>query len=274
MFKTLMIFAAIFLLVGCIENEVGQSDVADVVIDHSLPVVVYFALEENSDDQRWQNFIAISVNSDDVVTEVSLNSIAPFANNSRRNVAQLEGFEDIFKYDFHGQASLLEQSLVGTTRAYLADALLLAYVDEKVDFDTADFANLATTALATTPMDRGPYADGVYMSINQDGEAFDYFVYLFVVHGHIKAVHFNGFDSDNSLKYDAFSNAPIEEEITNWREQAELFEEALLLVQDPLVFTFCTDGYTADIDDFNLEAIPFINLVVEALARGPIIIIN
>jgi len=280
MFKFILAFMVVLVLAGCTSDETEQTrrEVATenvATVDDTLPVSVYFAIEENLVDHRWQNFIAITVNSDDVITDVSLNSISQLANNSRRNVAQLEGFEDIFKYDFHGQASVLEQSLVGTLRNDLTEALVSAYVDELVDFDTADFANLASVALRSTPIERGVYADGVYMSINHaEHEDFSYFVYLFVVQGHIKAVHFNGFSSNDALKYDAFSGATINEDIIQWRRQAELFEEALLTTQDPLVFTFCENGFTTDIPGFNIEVVPFITLVTEALAGGPIITIN
>jgi|GEM_PF-1895019 len=273
MFKLILIFLTGLLLTGCTNNETVQEVPTDEeisVIDESLPVSIYFAIREGLDDNRWQNFITISVNSDDIITDISLNSISQLANNSRRNVAQLEGFEDLFEYDFHEQADMLEEMLIGTSRHDLADALLAAYTDELVDFNAAEFADLATIALAATPIEIGSYVDGIYMSLSTDDGYPNYFVYLFVINGHIQAIHFNAFNSDDSLKYDIFSETTLSEEVTLWRYQAELFERSLLETQDPLVYTFCEDGFTTDIPGFYFNVMPFINLVTDALSRNPI----
>lgn len=270
MFKFILVVTAMFLLTGCTNDEPIQAEPTEVA-NQSLPVSTYFAMREGLDDQRWQNFIIISVNSDDIVTSISLNSISQLANNSRRNVAQLDGFEDLFEYDFHEQAYHLESTLVGTSRQELVAALLTSAASESVDFDIAEFAYLADIALAAAPIERGAYVDGIYRYINQiAGEQFNYFVYLFVINGRIQAVHFNAFNPDDTLKYDAFSGTTVDPELIAWRYQAELFEAFLLEAQDPLVITFCEDGYTTDIPGFHIKVTPFIQLATEALSQNPI----
>jgi len=265
---------AIFLLVSCTNNEDVQEEATQesvTVIDEASPVSVYFAIRENFDADRWQNFITISVDADDIITAISFDSISQLANSSRRHVAQLDSFQNLFEYDFHEQAYTLESSLIGTSRNDLADALLAAYTGDSVDFNINEFADLAHIALASAPVEQGLYVDGIYSSMLHTPDAsLNYFVYLFVTNGHIQAVHFNAFNPDDSLKYDVFTASTIDEEITQWRYQAELFEKSLLTTQDPLAFTFCEDGFTADIPGFNINVTPFINLVTEALSQNPI----
>ncbi|MCL1990682.1 MAG: hypothetical protein FWG67_07320 [Defluviitaleaceae bacterium] len=267
MFKVMFILVAAGLLVGC-ANEIEEH----VTTDDSSPAIVYFAIEEDDlEDDRWQNFIKIAVD-DDIITYVSLNSISILANTSRRDAAQLTFFETILDYNFYEQADLLESTLVGLSYTELAQALRDAYDNQSVDFDTRGFADLATRALASDPLERGPFLDGFYMSINDAiDESLTYFVHLFVVHGHIKAVHFNAFDVDNALKYDVFTGETVGEHIVEWRRQAELFEEALLNSQDPMAFTFDEQGLSTDIPGFYLWIEPFITLATEALAQGPVI---
>jgi len=265
MLKLILIFASLLLFVGC-EGE-------EYISIESLTVTVHFAIEDSIGDDEWQDFITIAVNSENVVTEVELNSVTPLANNSRRNVAQLEGFEDVFEYNFYDQASSLESSLIGISGDELADALRSAYHDDLVNFDTATFADLANHALASEPVEKGPYLDGTYYGIEAaDANGLEYFVNLFVINGDIVAVHFNAVNHEGLLKYDQLIGTTADHDIAAWRYQAQLLEQALIQVQDPLGFSFDENGFTTDIPGVYMEIESFVSLVTQALSEGPVIV--
>jgi major membrane immunogen (membrane-anchored lipoprotein) len=260
MFKLMLIFMSLFALVGCRNDE--------VVIDETLPVVNHFAIEEGIDEDGWKNYITITVNSDDVVTDVQLNAVARLANTTRRELARLDQYEDVFGYNFYEQVSFLENSLVGISSGELADAIRDAYSDNLVDFDTTTFAELALRAV---PVERGSYIDGTYHSINVADEAgLQYFVNLFVIHGNIVAVHFNAMTPEGVLLYNHFMSTTVDHEIVAWRNQIQLLEEALIQLQDPFVFTFDENGFTTDIPGLDIEIESFVSLVIQALTEGPV----
>lgn len=266
MFKFMLFFTTLFILVGCGDDE--------VVIDETLPVTTYFAIEDELGNNEWQYFITITINSEHVVTHVELNGITQLANRSRREVAQLDDYEDVFGYNFYEQVSSLEQSLIGTLRDDLADAIRDAYHDGIVDFDTTTFADLVHRALSTgaLPLERGPYIDGTYHGIDVvDEDGLQYFVNLFVINGDIVAVHFNALSGDG-LKYNPFTATTVDDEIIAWRTQARLLEQALIQLQDPMAFTFSEDGFTSDIPGVDIEIESFVSLVTQALAAGPVVI--
>jgi len=264
MFKFMLAFLALFLFAGCANDEV------EVAIDETLPVTVYFAIEDQFCANEWLSFITITINSDDIVTDVTLDGVTRFANHSRREFAQLDGFENILEYNFYEQATSLEATLVGIFRSELVDTIQDAYENGIVDFDTTTFANLASRALtgSSTLLERGPYIDGSYRSIshiNEDG--LQYFVNLFIINGNIVAIHFNAIIGDE-LKYNPFNDTTVSEEIIAWRSQIQLLEQALLSLQDPTAFTFCEDGFTTDIPGIEIEIESFTSLVIQALTTG------
>lgn len=260
MLKFIAIFAIVFLLSGCSSDDYVELDNEQV---RDLEVSIYFAIEDYHSSDRWQNYISIYINSENEVVDIELNGISTLANSTRLNVAKLEGFADIFEYDFYQESNLLKEELIGLSKNELVEGMRNAD-DENINFDITVFINLANTALNSQPMEKGPFADGMYTATPQKPEvSMDYFVNLFVIHGHIKAVHFNAFLADHSLKY------PVSEN-NYWREQASLFEEALLISQDFTIYTFDEEGLTTDIPGFEIDVKPFIFLVKEALASGPI----
>ena len=263
MFKFILIFVCLFTVVGCGDN--------DVVIDETLPVTTYFAIESNLADGEWQDFISISVNSENIVTNIELNGVSQLASRSRREIAQLDDYEEVFGYNFYEQADLLERYLIGTYRDGLANGIRAAYDTGRVDFDTQTFADLAVLALASSPIEQGPYIDGTYRSTSDiDDDGLQYFVNLFVLNGDIVAVHFNA-TSNNGLKYEPFSTT-TDDETNAWRHQAALLEQSLIELQDPMAFTFCENGFTTDIPGVTIEIESFVSLTTQALAAGHVAI--
>ena len=269
MLKLISILIFLFFIVGCNSEE-------DVNVDPSLPVTSYFAIEDSLGADEWQDFITVAVNTANIITAVEFNSITRLANDLRRDIAQLEGFEDVFEYNFHEQALLLEDSLIGIPSDELVNAIRDAYDDEIVDFDTATFADLADRALryGELPAERGGYLDGAYHSITEIDEDenendLQYFINFYVIHGNIVAVHFNAVDHEGFLKYDQ-RNA-YENDILEWRHQAHLLEQTLIRLQDPMELSFDNDGYATDIPGVYVEIETFVSLVIQALADGPVV---
>ena len=267
MFKLMLILLSLFVFVGC--------DNGEVEIDETLPVAVHFAIEDGLAGNEWQNFIMITVNSDDIVTALELNGIPQLANMLRSEVAQLDDYADVFGYNFYEQADYLERHLIGTSSDELVEIIRDAYDNNLVDFDTTAFADLASRALASPPVEKGPYIDGTYRGmdvINEDG--LQYFVNLFVINGDIVAVHYNAINhnDDGFLKYAPLFALTVDHEVTNWRDQAQLLEQALIRFQDPMGFTFDDDGFSTDIPGVDFEIESFVSLVTKALAAGPIIL--
>jgi len=265
MFKFILIFMSLFILASCGDDA--------IVIDETLPVTTHFAIEDSLGDGEWQYFVTITVNSDNIVTDVNLNGVTRLANTSRREVAQLDDYEELFGYNFYQQASSLERSLIGISSDELVDAILDAYNNDIVDFDTTAFASLANLALASAPVERGlHYIDGIYHSINAiNDDDFQYFVNLFIINGDIVAAHFNAINDEGLLKYDQFTDTTVDDEIIAWRYQAQLLEQALIRLQDPMEFTFDDDGLTDDIPGVDIEIESFVSLVIQALSAGPIV---
>jgi len=276
MLKIILIMS-LFLVVGC-DRLRDSVDEAEEYTNIDLPVTIHFAIEDSLDAGEWQDFITITINSENIVTDVELNSVSPMANNLRRDIAQLEGFEEAFGYNFYDQATTLEHSLIGSSTEELITGLQNADTDELIFFDTTTFANLADIALRSAPVERGPYIDGAYHSIKTTDEnevegvnELQYFVNLFIINGDIVAVHFNALNHEGLLKYDQHIGAAPDFYTTEWRYQAQLLEQALIDSQDPEDFTFDEDGFTTDIPGVYIEIEPFISLVVKALTDGPVI---
>ena len=268
MFKLLFILMSLFIFIGCGDDE--------IVIDETLPVTVHFAAETGVGDDGWQSFVTVTVNSDDVVTHIALGGVGTLASASRRSISQGTEYEETFGYDFYEQVTSLEYALRGVHRDALVDAILAAYEDERVNFNTLTFAYLAELALASPPVTPGPYIDGFYGSSSEINEAgYQYFVNLFVVHGNILAVHWNAFNVlDGIFKYNP-SFTTVDTEMPEghnqeWRAQAIIIEEALAEFQDPTRFSFDVDGFTNDLPGVYIEIESVVSLFTEALAAGPI----
>ena len=261
MFKLILIIFSLLITVGC------EGD--DIIIDDSLPTTVHFAMSDRIGDDNWQNFITVEINSDDIVTSVEMNSIKQTVMATRRDLAQLDDYEGAFGYDFYEQILMLENSLIGLSRDELADAI--EDFSDDASFNTINFAYLAALALNSDPVEIGDYLDGWYQSISDvDDEGFQYFVNLFIKHGHIIAVHWNAISEDGTFKYDPSKATASHDEVIEWRNQAHFVEQSLLARQDPTLFPFDENGLSTDLPNVNIEVESFVSLATQALAAGPL----
>jgi major membrane immunogen (membrane-anchored lipoprotein) len=263
MFKLILIIFSLLIVVGC------GSD--DIVIDETLPTTTHFAMSDRIDDDNWQDFITIEINSDDIITNVEMNSIAQTAMATRRDLAQLDDYEAAFGYDFYEDILTLENSLIGLSRNELASAIQNASFSTIANFDTMNFGYLAEQALNSEPVETGVYIDGWYQSIlDANDEGFSYFVNLFIQHGDIIAVHWNAINEEGILKYDPLNATAVDVDAIEWRNQAHFVEQSLIARQDPTLFSFDEDGLSTDIPNVNIEVESFISLATQALAAGPL----
>jgi major membrane immunogen (membrane-anchored lipoprotein) len=262
MFKLILIIFTLLTVVGC---------EGDLVIDETLPTTIHFAMSDRMGSDDWQDFITIEINSDDIITNVQMNSIAQTAMATRRDLAQLADYEDAFGYDFYEQILMLEATLVGLSRHELVLGIQQASSNHIVDFDTTSFAYLARQALNSEPVEMGDYIDGWYRSISDvNDEGFRNFVNLFVQHGSIIAVHWNAINDEGILKYDQLNATAIDQEAIEWRNQAHFVEQSLIARQDPTLFSFDEQGLSTDIPNVTIEVKSFVSLVTQALAAGPL----
>lgn len=263
MFKLLSIIFLLLTITGC-----GNDN---IVIDKTLPTTTHFAISDHVDDNNWQDFITVEINSEDVVTNVEMNSIAQIALATRRDIAQLDDYEEAFGYDFNEQILQLENSLIGLSRNELVDAIENGPFSTIVNFNTMNFAHLAEQALNSEPVEIGSYIDGWYQSISDVNEGgFRYFLNLFIQHGDIIAVHWNAINEEGVLKFDPLNITAVDDQAIEWRNQAYFVEQSLIARQDPTLFSFDEDGLSTDIPNVNIEVESFVSLATQALAAGPL----
>ena len=261
MLKLLTILAALFLLGAC------QSEPE---IEDDGTRVTYFAMESRSSHNDWQDFILIEVDAQEYITYIRLDGINPMVSSTRRESARLEWSEGIADSNFYEQIHPFEEALIGQPVAELTALLQEGDHDE---FEPSNWIALAVIALSTDPIERGPYLEGLYQSMSEESvDGFYYFVNFIVVYGHLIEIQWNAITEDGFLKYDDILMMGIgdDSDVRQWRDQAILLEEALIRLQDPMLFTFDEDGYATDIAGVHLQIEPFITLVIQGLAEGPI----
>jgi len=257
--KLLTLITLILLLAGCNNEE----NTTEIEISPPLLTNIYFMIEEQIGD-AWQNFVQISIDTEGIITDLTLNSITPLSSSTRREIAQLEGFDIAFGYNFFEQALGVEKNLIGIHRSQLINEMRYQLETSELDFELSPFIILAAQALNNRIVERGPFIDGVYQfkDIPQNSE-FEYFINLYIIHGYIVSAHFSILESD------VFSPPEISQN-PNWRRQANLLEKELIATQDPTSFLFDTDGFATDFPNVFIEIEFFVNLVTQALANGPL----
>lgn len=269
MFKVTLVMMLLLFLAGCTTNTGDETD--DVTVD--LPVSVYFAIEDTFDADGWLHYIKIAIYEDGVVADVVLNGVNRLANSTRADVAQLAGFEDIFAYNFYEQVTLLEESIIGVDKNDVMN-VISSFDGLEKEFDATVFAQLIAVALSAGDEAPGPYIDGPHQAFQVvDADGWAYFVNVFILNGHVVAVHYNAIYEDGTLKYNIFDpdTSVIDDD---WRRQAQLLEDEFIRLQDPMLFSFCENGFTTDLPGVEIEIESFVNLVTTALAEGPIIQLN
>jgi len=265
----LMSLMAVVILVACAGGEEEVSDVEPTLADG-----VYFAISESLSEDGWYDYVSFKIEAG-IVVNIDFNGVNEFATMTRKSSAEA-GLQAANGERFDEQAAIVEEALLAQWYQVLLDAVDADFnIDDALEIDMETFAELTHVAFEVEPIERGDYIDGFYNAGVVVGdelfEGFTDFVNLFVKHGRIIAVHWNGVAPDGTFRYDPLVQGgganPAKE---NLREQAFRVERFLLNIQDPMQITFDEDGIPADIFGVDIEVATFVSLVLQALADGPL----
>lgn len=278
-FVSLLITA---LLTGCASNETSLANLpspATILSEEintlfSLEDGLYFAKEDDFNEEGWKNILSFKIENSKLM-DISFNAVNESAASTKKELflagispSNSENNEEIDSW--YEQIQLLESYFLYHQIADYNAILAHTHTDEllsNLTLDIEPLIYLIEKALSEGPIELGPYIDGYYYAEQEDSDnGFKYFIRLFVQNGYIIAVHWNGLHEDGiSLMTDLNSEV-------NWSEQATRLKKFLIEIQDPMLMTFNEENKTDDVFGVSIEVNDFIELVVESLANGPIII--
>ena len=257
------------ILVACSGGEEEVSDVKPTLEDG-----VYFAISEGLSKDGWYDYVSFEVDAG-IVVSIDFNGVNEFATVTRKSSAEA-GLHENNGGRFDEQIVKIENAFVDQWYETFLDAVDTDFnIDEAQELDMEKFAALTRVALEVGPTGRGDYIDGFYnagaVASDELFEGFTDFVNLFVKHGRIAAVHWNGVASDGTFRYDPLAPGGVTDSVNeNLRKQAFRVERFLLNIQDPMQITFNENGITVDIFGVDIEVATFVSLVLQALADGPL----
>ena len=249
-------------LTACRQNEDEYVDTGERFM--------HFAIEGRNQHGGWQNFILVEVNEVGIVTDLVLDGVNHLSSATKRELSQLGLYEALEGYDFYTEARLIEESLIGQSSIHIPLALADSFPSEAGAFNPADWSDLALSAITNSPIEQGPYLNGRYhASAEVAVDGFINFVNFIVVNGHIISVQWNATSEDGLLRHDYVLMTNWDAQTRSWRDQAIILEEELLILQDPMLFTFDEGGYSLTIPAISIEIETFVSFVVQALTAGP-----
>ena len=266
------------LLTGCASNETSLADLPSpetFLTEEANPLYsledgLYFATESDFNEEGWRNILSFEIQ-DSKLVDISFNAVNESAASTKKGLAQagisqLDTIYDEKNANWSEQIERLE-SYILLYQTTDSDAILAA--DELISNLTIDiepYINLIEKAFNNGPIEPGPYIDGYYHAEQEDSDnEFKNFVRLVVKNGYIIAVHWNGLHEDGVRLMTDFN---LDE---TWVEQATRLKSYLLEIQDPMLMTFNEENKTDNVFGVSIEVNEFIELVMQALANGPII---
>ena len=267
MFKKIMFVISsllVVMLAACGEND----NISNDVNTH-----IYFAIDESFSEEGWRNFVLLEIDENDVIINLEFDGVNSSANSTRRSLTP----ENMVNINFEEEISIVEDLFIGDSVEELINALDdNLNVNDNIEIDMTSFVELTKTALESSPVESGPYIDGLYHVSSEESDDYGLvdFVNFIVKNGNIIAIHWNAISEDGTLRYDPFLISPTTEEAENqtWQQQANRVEQFLLEIQDPMEVTFDEYNMIEGVFGIDIEAATFISLVVSALAEGPITI--
>ena len=92
---------------------------------------------------------------------------------------------------------------------------------------------------------------------------------MLIENGYIIAAHWDTVPTNNLKAV----NQVLDEEAysKHWNQQANLLEQHLIEIQDPMQMTFNEQNKTTDVNGVTIEVHQFIELAIKALASGPLL---
>lgn len=282
---SLTITSIITLLCACEVNEVVTETY--VQSDHTNPTEIpsqelsnsqsladglYFAIENNYSNDGWKHIVNFEVVNGKIEI-ITFDAINEHATTHKRDLSingELDSdLKDTSVLRWHEQLELIENYFL---TSQTSDSLLREEEFPTISGVTVDllpFAQLFNQAITNGPLVLGAYQDGHYYAESEEIEKqLKHTIHLIIENGYIIATHWdtlptNDKNSDHVTVDDNLSQQEV--------KQADLLENYLIEIQDPMQMTFNEENKTTDINGVTIEVHQFIELAVKALASGPLL---
>lgn len=261
-----------FLQQDTIELFNSQSE-ENTIHSQVLSDGLYFAEANAYSEDGWRNILSFEVINGEI-ENITFDAVDTKALNYKRALS-LDA-EDELNQDnpsdlkWHEQIQLLESYIVNINDySQLSSENILANL-EGITIDLEPFIELFNTAVTTGPIELGSYQDGQYFAEIEDiATNTNHTIHLLVKHGYIIAAHWDTLLIDKLVAPDELEKR--EQYSEQWDQQANLLEQHLIVIQDPMLMTFDQENKTTDINGVTIEVHQFIELAVKALASGPLL---
>lgn len=272
-----LVLMLVFIFTGCSQTTIEEQTTPKYADG------IYFA-QEDGFTNGWKYVVTIEVK-DGKIISADWNGANKTGGPDKVTLSEAGKYGLVDKggaqAEWHEQAAKTEAYLIETQ-----DPTAITYKDDEghtddiagVSIHVVEFFDLAETALANGPVEKGPYEDGAYYA-EQDGYSknFKYTVSLTVINGNIVAADWNGVDINGGKDKDTLSADGEYNMVAKggaqaeWHEQAAKAEAYLLVTQDPTDIIYSDDeGHTDDIAGVSIHVIEFFDLAKVALDNGPI----
>ncbi len=235
--------------------------------------------DEFSATSGWKEYVALTVVGGRIAS-VNWSAI-------NRDGADKKAYDAAGKYGMSGENGTWTEQAV-RSEDYLIkvqDPAAVSYSDAEghsddiagVSIHVGGMFELAAKALAAGPKAIGPYADGGYWALaDEGGNGWTEYVTLFVHNGNIADVYWSALsdEGEDKVEYDkagnygmvAFGGAQAD-----WNVQAAKAEDYLIATQDPAAVNYIDeDGHTDDIAGVSIHVNGLFDIAAAALAAGPI----
>jgi major membrane immunogen (membrane-anchored lipoprotein) len=238
----------------------------------------YFAQQAEFGSSGWKDMVMLTVEGGDIV-DVVWDSANINAGPDKITLSENGGYPMVERggaqSEWHEQAALVEEYLLETQ-----DPAKLIYNEEDgttdaisgVSIHVNDFVELVNAAIEAGPTERGPYRDGTYSAEADEfpSSGWKDKVDLTVIGGHIVAAYWDPYDEQGRDKYvvsteGGYGMMERGGARSEWHEQADLVEAALLESQDPADFSWDDEGYTDAISGVSIHVNAFFELAAKAL---------
>jgi major membrane immunogen (membrane-anchored lipoprotein) len=292
----LTVLAIMLTFAGCAKSESEETQAATAApkaapaVSATAPVAtgtyadgVYFAAADSFASSGWKETVTLTVEGGKII-DADWNGVNINAGADKKSYDKA-GKYNMVKFG-NAQAEWYEQAT--KAEAYLLetqDPTAISYSDAEghtdaiagVSVHVNAFFDLASEALASGPVGRGPYEDGAYFAIadSYPSSGWKEYVSLTVLNGRIAAVNWSAVNrtGDDKKPYDKAGNYNMVKfggAQAEWYEQAAKAEAYLLETQDLEGITYKDDeGHTDDIAGVSIHVNAFYDLAKEALAAGP-----
>jgi len=159
----------------------------------------------------------------------------------------------------------------------MAFGLLVGCGSNEETTTTNTEANAQTSTNDTTATEQGTLADGNYFAAGEpDDKGYKYMISLDVNGGKIETVNFDAVnvntagDTKKKLSQDGTYGMKAGGASSEWHEQVELLEQALVEKQDVAAITVNEEGKTDAVSGVSIKVNNFVELVTQALEAGPV----